>query len=94
MATTETATAAPAKKARKAQGPRTQKPVFGIIKLTDAQGNVVNISKQSGMTVEVQAIKDPTALVQYFTGGGDINAAVVEFHLPVEAKTNPAASVA
>ena len=77
------------KKARKPQGPRVPKPVFAIVSLKQ-DGVPVNLSNAS-YEVSIEAVKDASALVMFFTGGGDPNSKVLQIVLPVEAKPAPTA---
>lgn len=55
------------KKTRKAQGPRTVKPIYILLRYRDEQGNIVPLDRTR---VEVEAVKDPTKLVEMLLGGG------------------------
>lgn len=68
-------------KKRRASGPRTPRPVFGIVTYTDDQGQPVQLDKNRlSITIE----RDSARIVELLTGGdsGMANAAVVKVELP------------
>lgn len=75
MAATE---ATPAKKTRKAQGPRTVKPIYILVRYTNEDGSNFPLDRNR---VQVEAVKDPTKLIEMLlgNGGGMEGAAFVSF---------------
>lgn len=72
---------ADAPKKRRASGPRTARPVFGIVTYQDDQGQPVQLDKNRlSVTIE----RDSAKIVELLTGGdgGMANAAVVKVELP------------
>lgn len=62
------------------KGPRTPKPVFAVVRYTDAEGNQVQLN-QAGLSIQIE--RDSARLVEMLTGGGDFaGAAVVRVELP------------
>lgn len=62
------------------KGPRTPKPVFAVVRYTDADGNTVSLD-QSRLSIQIE--RDSAKLVEMLTGGGDFSgAAVVRVELP------------
>jgi hypothetical protein len=55
------------KKARKAQGPRQNKPIYILVRYTDESGNIVPLERSR---VQVEAVKDPTKLIEMLLGSG------------------------
>lgn len=75
-----TTTAAPAKKRRAPQGPRTPRPVFAIVTYQDTDGSVMQLDRGR---LSIKFERDSNALVELLTGGGSLNAsAVVRVELP------------
>lgn len=71
---------ADAPKKRRASGPRTQRPVFAVVRYTDADGATVQLEQSR---LEIQIERDSAKLVEMLTGGGDFTgAAVVKVQLP------------
>ena len=70
---------APAKK-RRASGPRTQRPIFAVVRYKDEDGSSVQL-EQSRLSIQIE--RDSGKLVEMLTGGGDFTgAAVVKVQLP------------
>ena len=71
---------AEAPKKRRASGPRTQRPVFAVVRYVDEDGASVQL-EQSRLTIQIE--RDSAKLVEMLTGGGDFTgAAVVKVQLP------------
>jgi hypothetical protein len=85
--TTSAAAEAP-KKRRKAQGPRTAKPIFAVVTYQDESGNDVILAK-TGLKIRLE--RDAATLLDLVTGEGMGSAAVVRCELPASA-TKPAAA--
>ncbi len=81
MAATET-TEAP-KKTRKAQGPRTPKPIFALVSYKDADGNAVRLDVEN---LDIQFTKDSAELVTLLTGPDAGKYVVKSVTLPAPAK--------
>lgn len=65
------------KKTRKAQGPRTIKPIYLLVRYTNEDGSVLALDPKR---VTVEAVKDPTVLIEKLLGGGGMEgAAFVSF---------------
>lgn len=76
------ATATPAKKTRKAQGPRTPKPIFAVVTYEDENGNPVVLNKSN---IKIVLERDAAKLLDLVTGEGMGPAAVVRVELPAPA---------
>ena len=71
---------ADAPKKRRASGPRTQRPIFAVVRYTDQDGSTVQL-EQSRLSIQIE--RDSGKLVEMLTGGGDFTgAAVVKVQLP------------
>lgn len=67
-------------KKRRASGPRTPKPVFAVVRYSDADGASVQLD-QSRLQIAIE--RDSAKLVEMLTGGSDFSgAAVVRVELP------------
>lgn len=64
------------KKTRKAQGPRTAKPIYILVRAKDENGNPIALTPER---VEVTAVKDPVEVVNMFAKGGMEGVAFVQF---------------
>lgn len=62
---TNTPAEAPKKK-RKAQGPRTVKPLHLLIRVQDENGEAIALNKEN---TSVEVVKDPATLLEMLTGG-------------------------
>lgn len=81
--------AAPAKKTRKAQGPRTPKPIFAVVTYQDENGQQVALNKSN---INIVLERDAAKLLDIVTGEGFGAAAVVRVELPATAtRAKPAA---
>lgn len=78
------------KKARKAQGPRTVKPIYLLVRYTNEDGSVMPLEASR---VEVEAIKDPTVLIAKLLGGGGMEGAAFVSFTPA-APERPATATA
>lgn len=72
-------TAAPAKKTRKAQGPRVAKPVYALISYKDAEGNSQRLDIDN---LTISFTKDSAELVKVLTGPDAASTVVKEVTLP------------
>lgn len=79
----DTNEAAPAKKTRKAQGPRTPKPIFALVSYTDSDGNTVRLDVEN---LNIEFTKDSAELVTKLTGPDAGKFVVKQVTLPAPAK--------
>jgi hypothetical protein len=70
---------AAAPKKRKAQGPRTPKPIFAVVTYEDENGNPVVLNKSN---IKIVLERDAAKLLDLVTGEGMGPAAVVRVELP------------
>ena len=82
-----TEVAAPAKKRRKAQGPRQTKPIYLVVKYTDENGNQVKLNKAN---LSIEPTKDPSQVIDLVTEGSEV-ATVVTIRVETE-RPSPAAA--
>jgi hypothetical protein len=75
-------TATAPKKTRKAQGPRTPKPVFAVVTYQDENGQQVALNKSN---IKIVLERDAAKLLDIVTGEGFGAAAVVRVELPATA---------
>ena len=76
----QAANAPAAAKKRRSSGPRTQRPIFAVVRYTDEGGATVQL-EQSRLSIQIE--RDSAKLVEMLTGGGDFTgAAVVKVQLP------------
>lgn len=82
------ADAAPAKKTRKAQGPRIAKPIYILLRYTNEDGSVFPLDQAR---VQITAVKDPVEVVKMFQDGSATGAAFVSFTpAPADRPNTPA----